>query len=86
MSKVVEKVALTQSIKHYKEHQLMSDYQSAYHRNYSCESTVMKNGDEVLWGMEFQEVSNMCLHYLNTAFDTIGHDNLLSILSIKFGI
>ena len=84
MSEVVEKVALTQFIKHYEDHHLMPEYQSAYHMNYSCESALMKIVDDVLWGMEFQWVSNLCLVDLRTALDTIYHNMLLSTLSIQF--
>ena len=29
----------------------------------------------MLWGMDFQEASNLCLLDLNTAFETIDHDS-----------
>ena len=51
--------------------------------SYTFELTVMEIVDDVLWGMEFQEVTNMCLFALSTAFDTIDHDILLSTLNNK---
>ena len=38
----------------------------------------------MLWVMECQEVSNVCLHDVSIAFDTEDHDILLSTLNMKF--
>ena len=46
----------------------------------------MKIVDDVLWGMEFPEVSNLCLIDLSAAFDTIYHDILLCTHNINFGL
>ena len=64
----------------------MPDYQSAYHMNNSYESAVMKTVDDVLWVLEFQEVSNLCLPDLSIAFGIIDNDILFFTLNIKFGV
>ena len=52
ISKVVEKVVLTQFNKHYSTHRLIPDYQSAYRANYSCETALAKIVNDILWAME----------------------------------
>ena len=52
ISKVVEKVVLTQFNKHCITHGLIPDYQSAYRANYSCETALTKNVNDILWAME----------------------------------
>ena len=42
LSKVVEKCALKQSIKHCNDNSLLPTYQSAYRKNYSCETVLVK--------------------------------------------
>ena len=52
LSKVVEKCALKQFTKHCVENGLLSTYQSAYRKNYSCETALVKHSDDLLWLME----------------------------------
>ena len=65
---------------------LIPDYQSAYRRFYSCEMSVLKLVNDILWGMECQEISSMIVCNLSTAFDTVDHLLLLDILSNKFRV
>ena len=52
ISQVVEKVTLTQFTKHCDENRLLPAYQSAYRRNHSCKTSLVKLLDDILWGME----------------------------------
>ena len=72
--------------KHCYYNRLIPDYQSAYRRFYSCEMSVLKLVNDMLWGMECQEISSMIACDISTAFDTVDHLLLLAILSNKFGV
>ena len=65
---------------------LIPDYQSAYRRFYSCETSVLKLVNDILWGMECQEISSMIACDLSTTFDTVDHSLLLDVLSNKFRV
>jgi hypothetical protein len=86
LSKVLEKVALSQFMNHSNDNQLMPDYQSAYRQHYSCETALVKMMDDLLWSMERQTVTALVAVDLSAAFDTVDHDILLSVLHHKFGI
>ena len=64
----------------------MPSYQSAYRANFSCETALVKLTDDLLWAMEYQEVTPLVAIDLSAAFDTVDHDMLLSVLSKKFGV
>ncbi len=67
---------------HCEENQLLPDYQSAYQKNYSCETTLVKISNDILWAMENQEVTVLVAIDLNAAFDTVDHD----VLHDNFGV
>ena len=86
ISKVIERCMLLQVSKHCEKYHLQPDYQSAYREHYSCETTVLKISNDILWGMESQSITSLVALDLSAAFDTVDHDILLSILSSKYGI
>ena len=66
---------------------LIPDYQSAYRRFYSCETSVLKLVNDILWGMKCQEISSMSVHVISAlCSDTVDHLLLLDILSNKFRV
>ena len=85
LSKLAEKSVLLRFNRHCNENNLMSNYQSAYRANFSCETALLKLTDDLLWAMEHQEVTPLVAIDSSAAFDTVDHDMLLSILSKKFG-
>ena len=72
--------------KHCDYNRLIPDYQSTYRKFYSSETSVLKLVNDILWGMECQEISSMIACNLSTAFDTVDHSLLLDVLSNKFGV
>ena len=86
LSKVLEKAALDQFIAHCDNHSLLSDYQSAYRKHYSCETALIKLTNDVLWSMENGKVSAVVMIDLSAAFDTVDHDLLLEVLETSFGL
>ena len=57
ISKVVEKVALTQFTKHCDENKLLLAYQSTYRKHHGCETSLVKLVDDLLWAMDEQLVT-----------------------------
>ena len=48
LSKVVEKIVLTRFNEHSDMYQLMPGYQSAYRKNFSCETAIIKITNDIL--------------------------------------
>ena len=73
LSRVVEKAALKQFIKYCNDNSLLPTYQSAYRKNYSCETALVKLFDDLLWSMERQKVNLLVAINLSAAFDMVDH-------------
>ena len=86
MSKVIEKCMLRQLKIHCDTYNLLPDYQSAYHENYSCETCLLQLTNDILWACEHQSVMSLTVLDLSAAFDTVDHFILTSTLKTKFGI
>ena len=86
LSKLVEQATLAQFDQHCKEHQLLPDFQLAYRKGYSTETSLLKMTNDILWGMERKEVTAVIVLDMSAAFDTVDHDLLLDILHNKYGI
>ena len=86
MSKLVEKCILTQFNKHCEDNQLMADYQSAYRSNYSCETSLVKLVNDILWDFENWNVVALVALDLSATFDTVDHEVLLDGLSTRFSV
>ena len=65
---------------------LLPGYQSAYRRNYSSETALIKITNDCLWAMENQMVTTLVVINLSAAFHTVDHEILLDILNKKFGL
>ena len=86
ISKVVEKVVLTQFNKHCSTHRLIPDYQSVYRENYSCQTALVKIVNDNLWAMEHQKVTSLVAIDLSVTFGTVNHDIFLRVLEKRFGV
>ena len=80
ISKIIEKVALEQFTKHCNRNGLLPEYQSAYRKNHSCQSSLIKLVNDILWGMEEQLVTAVVILDLSAAFNTVNPDLLLEVL------
>ena len=56
LSKVIERAMLHQFNNHCNQHNLLPDFQSAYRKNYSTETALIKQVNEILWTMETKSV------------------------------
>ena len=85
ISKLVEKCLLKQLMEHCENHNLLPDFQSAYWKHYSMETSLIRLTNDILWSMERQHITSLAILDLSAAFDTIDHDIPLHILEQKFG-
>ena len=86
ISKIVEKITLDQFNEHCNEYRLVPEYQSAYRKKHSCETSLVKLVNDTLWNMENQLVTAIVILDLSAAFDTVDHELLLDVLEKRFGI
>ena len=81
LSKLVELCMLKQLLQPCKDNHLLPDFQSAYQANYSKETSLVKLVNDILWSMEKKQIMMVLILDLSTAFNTVDHDILLSILN-----
>ena len=86
ISWLVEKVATNQLVQHANYHNLSPHYQSAYKKNHSCKTSLLRLTNDALWVMEQQQATIVVITDLSAAFDTVNHDILLSVLDKRFGL
>ncbi len=86
ISKLTEKVASNQTHCHMTVNKLFPPLQSAYRKNHSTETALLKITNDILLNMNKQHVTLLVVLDLSAAFDTIDQDILLDRMSTKLGI
>ena len=86
MSKLSERCMLKQFNRHTELYHLMPSYQSAYWQYHSCETSLVKLTNDILWSMEEQNITAVLALNLSAAFDMVDHDILLQVLKNQYGI
>ena len=86
VSKVVERLVSGRLVGYLQENNLMPVEQSAYWRNHSTETALLRVISDLLNSMDKQEVTLLGLLDLSAAFDCVDHDILLSRLERTYGI
>jgi len=86
VSKLIEKVVLSQLSAHLKTNHLFNPLQSAYRPGHSTETALVKIVNDLLLALDQGKVSILTLLDLSAAFDTIDHGLLLSRLEHVFGV
>ena len=71
ISKLVDKCMLKQLIEHCENHKLLPDFQSAYRKIYSTETSLIRLTNNILWSMEKQHITSFAILDLLAAFDTV---------------
>ena len=85
ISCLVEKAAIGQFVQHVDYDGLTPHYQSAYRKNHSCETSLLRLLNDTLWAMEQQQATILIIMDLSAAFDMVHHDILLLVLNKRFG-
>ena len=86
LSKVIEKVVLSQLLEHLSANDLMDTFQSAYRGCHSTETALLRILNDLLLALDDGKVSVLALLDLSSAFDTIDHGTLIDRLHSVFGI
>ncbi|KAK7108062.1 hypothetical protein V1264_015864 [Littorina saxatilis] len=86
LSKITEKIVLSQLLTHLEQNHLLNTHQSAYRKNHSTETALLKIVNDILLSFDENQVSILTLLDLSSAFDTIDHEILLHRLRHSFGV
>ena len=82
VSKIIEKVIANLIRSHLERNDLSNQYQSAYKKFHSTETTLLK----VILNMDEGRVTALTLLDLSAAFDTLDHSSVTNLLSTWYGI
>ena len=86
VSKLTEGAVASQLMGHMTVNNLHLKFQSAYKKNHSTESALLKVKNDILMNMDAQKVTLLVLLDLSSAFDTVNHQVLLDRLRSRFGV
>ena len=86
LSKLLERVVLSQLQDHLSANGLLDMYQSVYKKDHSTETALLHVTNTLLMNADMKYVSVLSLLDLSAAFDTIDHEILLKRLHVSFGI
>ena len=86
ISKVVECAMLKQITEHCDRLDLHPDFQSAYRKNHSCETSLVYIVNKILWTLENSEIKILTCLDLSAAFDTVDHQVLLDVFNNYYGV
>ena len=86
ISKTIEKCVAKQLIQYLDINDLGETYQSAYKRNHSTETALIRVHNDIAMAIDQHNSVILVLLDLSAAFDTVDHGILLSRLSSGFGV
>ena len=84
LSKILEKIILARYNNHCDRHNLIPSFQSAYRPKHSCETSMVKLVNDLLWSMERKEATAVVVIDLSATFDTVDHTILIDLLHESF--
>ena len=86
LSNILEKIVLARYINHCDRHNLIPSFQLAYRPKHSCETSMVKLVNDLLWSMERKEATAVAVIDLSAASDTVDQTILIDLLHESFGI
>ena len=84
LSKATEKAAIEQLQLYLAENDLYPKFQSAYRKNHSCETALLRVLNDLLLTVDAKKDAVLVLLDLSAAFDTIDHDILIQRLKTRW--
>ena len=84
--KIIERVASSQIQRYVSENKLDGDRQSAYRKQHSTETALVRLSNDILRAVDIHQNVIVVLLDLTAAFDTLDHQTLLQRLRNRFGI
>ena len=82
----MERAVALRFVSHCDQNSLLSARQSAYRRHRSTETAVLIVYNDVICAVDRGQVVPLALLVLSSAFDTVDHDCLLSVLQHRFSV
>ena len=82
LSKIIEKLANIQIVAYLIEHNFLDPYQSAYRKNHSTQTALLKLCEDIYDIIDDSEITLLVLLDFSKAFDTVNHKLLLAKLDI----
>ena len=86
LSKILERVVVRQFMDHADQNDLLPPRQSAYRKFHSTESAVLIVHNDIVCAIDQGQVVALVLLDLSSAFDTVDHPTLLSLLQDRFAV
>ena len=86
VSKLLEKVVLTQLNDYLWKNDLLNPNQSGYRVGHSCETLLAGMFDDLLKDLDSGKVAALMLLDMSAAFDTVDHQALIGVLEKRFGV
>ena len=86
IGKIIERVVLKQLNEHLSRHNLNCSEQSAYKKNNSTETLLIRIWNDLLVASDKKSATVLIMLDLSAAFDTVDHDLLLRILKHEIGL
>ena len=86
LSKILEKIVLSQLKYHLSKNELVVPFQSAYRENHSTETALLRICCDLLNAADEGLISVLSLLDLSAGFDTLDHNIMLNRLSDMFGL
>ena len=86
ISKSIENAVLLQLSTYFEDQNLLPTCQSAYYKHHSTETAVLNICDEILQNAEHNKRTTMVCLDLSTAFDTVNHTILKTVMEHYFSL
>jgi len=86
VSKLVEQVVAKRYVEYVELNRLFPARQSAYRHHHSTETAVVNLVNDVIRAVDDGKVTALVLLDLSSAFDTVDHDSLLTVLHDRFAV